>query len=892
MNEIARLERTDPLSCSVCGKRVVRLGGPDGGLLVDEGTIACVEHSRGYVPVKAQARAAAAKLLSLLLALLAVLSLAAPAEAQISASGGGIAAGGTAGGPITITTGVAPALTINDGATTGNYQLIQTNGAVTAAGTITGLAIDLTGVSGGLTNMVQGLSITGPATTAAKAAGSALALFNSRGTRAKIAAFRGRNVSSLQGSMVSVDWDQATTLTGQTVMFTLEPAAADASTNNVNFCTAYFGAPVTTATTATTATGAGALDVLGTSALTLFSRMTAATVLDVVGQNTSGTLAAVRYPSGLTTTRTGATTMLSLDATSNAAGNVQTTGLSIAVNATTVAAAAGVAALAINSDATLQRVLDVDCANTSGTLGIIRYGTGTTLSSTALVGLHIDLSTNVTAATNDPPITGVLIDIPATDIPFLDGRSALRINSLATQQSAFEIAHATAQNGVGIINTRYGTATTLTGSTVAWVLDMTTNVTGGGQQIRGFEMFIGNSTATVAASTSRAALFDYRIPGCTTGIVQIGCSTANTLAAAFIGLSVDLITNITHGSQVVTGLSIGVVTGAASGSAAIGFKTGQGATIPHLLGPTDQNLLLSAGASSSAVGRACALLGGDGNGAGNAGGAITGTSGAGVNGAAGAAGSNAGAFTWTSGAAGTTGTGTAGNAGVFTITAVVGGACGTSGTGGVGSAFLFTGGAGGATNTTTGGAGGGWTATTGAGGNGGTTGGVAGSMSFTLGAAGTGGNVNGATFNLTLGARTGSGTQGAFNVKTSAEATALSVSNAGTTTALGYVETVNALGSVGGGTSNIDLALGNVVTVTLTDNQTLTVSNVPATNAYTFRLFVTTGTTNTITWFAGVIWPGGVAPSQSASNVKDTYSFTTFDAGTTWYGMQIASDSK
>jgi len=101
-----------------------------------------------------------------------------------------------------------------------------------------------------------------------------------------------------------------------------------------------------------------------------------------------------------------------------------------------------------------------------------------------------------------------------------------------------------------------------------------------------------------------------------------------------------------------------------------------------------------------------------------------------------------------------------------------------------------------------------------------------------------------------------------------------------------YAEAVNAIGSIGGGTQDIDLTLGNVVSGTVdTSTTTFTFSNPPATGrAGSFTLFLTNGGSQTVNWPASVDWASGTAPTLTTSGV-DILTFTTIDAGTTWYGF-------
>ena len=101
-----------------------------------------------------------------------------------------------------------------------------------------------------------------------------------------------------------------------------------------------------------------------------------------------------------------------------------------------------------------------------------------------------------------------------------------------------------------------------------------------------------------------------------------------------------------------------------------------------------------------------------------------------------------------------------------------------------------------------------------------------------------------------------------------------------------YGETVNAIGATGGGTQDIDLEDGNVVTATVTASaNTFTFSN-PSTSGVScsFTLILTNGGSQTVNWPGSVDWAGGAAPTLTTSGV-DVLAFTTVDAGTTWYGF-------
>jgi hypothetical protein len=91
--------------------------------------------------------------------------------------------------------------------------------------------------------------------------------------------------------------------------------------------------------------------------------------------------------------------------------------------------------------------------------------------------------------------------------------------------------------------------------------------------------------------------------------------------------------------------------------------------------------------------------------------------------------------------------------------------------------------------------------------------------------------------------------------------------------------------------SAVDCSLGNYFIKTATGALTWTATNVPATRAYSFILELTNGGTGTQTWFSGIKWPSGTAPTLVASGV-DVLGFITDDGGTTWRGVQLMKDSK
>ena len=92
--------------------------------------------------------------------------------------------------------------------------------------------------------------------------------------------------------------------------------------------------------------------------------------------------------------------------------------------------------------------------------------------------------------------------------------------------------------------------------------------------------------------------------------------------------------------------------------------------------------------------------------------------------------------------------------------------------------------------------------------------------------------------------------------------------------------------------SNIDLATGSYFTVTITGATSLTVSNVAAAGSTSsFVLDLTNGGAGAITWWGGVKWAGGTAPTLTTTG-RDSLGFFTHDGGTTWTGLVLGKDIK
>lgn len=94
------------------------------------------------------------------------------------------------------------------------------------------------------------------------------------------------------------------------------------------------------------------------------------------------------------------------------------------------------------------------------------------------------------------------------------------------------------------------------------------------------------------------------------------------------------------------------------------------------------------------------------------------------------------------------------------------------------------------------------------------------------------------------------------------------------------------------GANNIDLAVGNYFSKTISGAATLTVSNVATANTVSsFILDLTNGGSATVIWWAGIKWAGGTAPTLISAG-RDVLGFFTHDGGVTWTGLVLAKDAK
>ena len=90
----------------------------------------------------------------------------------------------------------------------------------------------------------------------------------------------------------------------------------------------------------------------------------------------------------------------------------------------------------------------------------------------------------------------------------------------------------------------------------------------------------------------------------------------------------------------------------------------------------------------------------------------------------------------------------------------------------------------------------------------------------------------------------------------------------------------------------IDMNAGTLFSKTITATTTFTVSNVPTSGKVgSFILELTNGGSKTTSFWSGVKWQGGTAPTLTASGT-DLLGFYTRDGGTTWRGFMLSRNSQ
>jgi hypothetical protein len=108
----------------------------------------------------------------------------------------------------------------------------------------------------------------------------------------------------------------------------------------------------------------------------------------------------------------------------------------------------------------------------------------------------------------------------------------------------------------------------------------------------------------------------------------------------------------------------------------------------------------------------------------------------------------------------------------------------------------------------------------------------------------------------------------------------------------GGVETLNVLGNRTGATT-LNLATGNVFSITLTGATNFTITGATAGAACSFGLYLKQDATGSrlVTWPASVKWPGGTAPTlTTTAAATDIIVLESIDGGATWFGSLVGAD--
>ncbi len=98
-----------------------------------------------------------------------------------------------------------------------------------------------------------------------------------------------------------------------------------------------------------------------------------------------------------------------------------------------------------------------------------------------------------------------------------------------------------------------------------------------------------------------------------------------------------------------------------------------------------------------------------------------------------------------------------------------------------------------------------------------------------------------------------------------------------------YAQTIISIGTG----SSIPCNSGNFFTATVSGARTYTVTGFPSGRSYAFTLEVL-HSSGTITWFSGVEWPGGTAPTLTTGKTH-LFMFITDDNGARWRGSSLVN---
>ena len=336
------------------------------------------------------------------------------------------------------------------GLTSGTFFDFKPQSAVTLGGTTIGIDVDFTtGVTAG-SRLVTGIRVQIPATTAAE--------FDGVGAIAIASASTSQRAMDVQASLVAGPIVKIRTGT-TTPTGTVTGAHIDLETSVTAAAQPMTGLRIDTAAM-TGVTGST------TGVVYIDSNVTKDYVLNLDVANKEGTIQQIKYGSAATTAA--ALIGVDLDLTTNITpGALAHTGMRISTPATTRANTVGEGSFVINSDATAARVIDIDAANTSGTIINLAYSGAVTHAGT-LTGLNFDLFTNITAGIGQVA-TGIKLSMAG----FGAGSKGLYIDSRMGRGISFQIE--TRQTLDQVVSISYGGTTTPNAITMM-LLDLSTNV--------------------------------------------------------------------------------------------------------------------------------------------------------------------------------------------------------------------------------------------------------------------------------------------------------------------------------------------------------------------------------------------------------------------------------
>jgi hypothetical protein len=473
----------------------------------------------------------------------------------------------------------------------------------TGAGPLTGLSVNMTSATG-LTTAIQGFSILGAATTAAKAASQATLMVLAQHSKMRVLGLQVRNKSAKlltlgsaggRGSIFSIGWDTtdfagtpstSSVLDDQTVCVTIDGQSnVNAFTNSVDFRGIYL----------------------------------------LVPRTTNGSAAGIQIDSQLV------------------GGSVNDTGGSLVINTSPATANSLARAILVSCGANqIGKALDLQVLHKNGTIAQMAYNSQVSLDG-ALTGMLLDFTDNVTAGANK--IIAVDISLPnqsaansSTGVrirrfvgtesvvaasnytgSLIDLQNTPTLASTCTEASTLvNVNHAPSNNtgtdsttGIAVAmtpstasSTARGIAVTMGANSIGRGVSVTHNgaLTGGSQQCfyaartctpgsgityAGSLVKIENLPVVTNNSTDSSSLL----------FINHGPSAGGgTLTDTAKGIQITMSPNT---SSAVVGILINMGANTSASGAGIQFGTGGPSGLAHVLGPTDQALKISAGSAKN-----------------------------------------------------------------------------------------------------------------------------------------------------------------------------------------------------------------------------------------------------------------------------------------------------